>query len=137
MFWKKPSELETKQRPTQRIDYPSGTAVDTEDGVYFIKSNKRFKVFSNRVLDSWRFTTVYGSRQAIKHFTYTGYLGFRDGSLIKDISTSKIYLISDNRRRHIKTPDLFEKLGFDTKNIVLVAEQEAGLHDEGEPIDAI
>ena len=61
-----------------------------------------------------------------------GTLGFRDGTLIKNIADGKIYLISQNKRRHIIDPDSFTKYGLDRSNIVEVSEAEVNMHDIGD-----
>jgi hypothetical protein len=61
-----------------------------------------------------------------------GKLGFRDGTLIKNIADGKLYLISQNKRRHIIDPDTFEKYGLDRSNIIEVSESEANMHELGE-----
>jgi hypothetical protein len=61
-----------------------------------------------------------------------GKLGFRDGTLIKNIADGKIYLVSQNKRRHVVTPDSFAKYGLDRSSIVEVSESETNMHDLGE-----
>ena len=64
-----------------------------------------------------------------------GIIGFRDGTMIKDISNSKIYLISDNTKRHIIDPDVIKILGYNNK-ILDVSQKEASFHKEGESLSA-
>lgn len=116
------------------VDYPSGSAVDTEAGVYFIKGSTRFKLYSQRAAESWRFTLLPGSLASVSGFTYGGYLGFRDGSLIKNIANGKIYLVAATKRRHIQSPDVFGRYGLDRRTMIEVSETEANLHQEGEPL---
>lgn len=115
-------------------DYPTGVAVHTEAGVYFIKGKTKFKLYSQRAADSWRFQLLPGSLSSVAQFTYGGFLGFRDGSLIKNVADGKIYLVSGSRRRHITSPDVFSRYGLDRREIVEVSEAETNLHKEGEPI---
>ena len=61
-----------------------------------------------------------------------GKLGFRDGTLIKNISDGKIYLISQNKRRHVTDPDTFSKYGLDRNSVVEVSDMETNMHDLGE-----
>jgi hypothetical protein len=64
-----------------------------------------------------------------------GTLGFRDGTVIKDIADGKIYLIENSKKRHIISPDFFEKYGFNRNWIIEVSQKEASLHKDGEDID--
>jgi hypothetical protein len=59
-------------------------------------------------------------------------LGFRDGTVIKDIVDSKIYVISRSLRRLIDDPDALARLGKDESQALLVSHKEALLHREGE-----
>jgi hypothetical protein len=61
-----------------------------------------------------------------------GKLGFRDGTLIKNIADGKLYLISQNKRRHIVNPDTFSQYGLNRSNIVEVSELESNMHELGE-----
>ena len=61
-----------------------------------------------------------------------GKLGFRDGTLIKNIADGKMYLISQNKKRHIVSPDVFTKYGLDRSRLIEVSESEAAIHDLGE-----
>jgi hypothetical protein len=131
-LWKK---MVTKKRPaiiTSPTSIPSGLAVKTDSGVYWVKDNKRFKLISDRAAKSWSFTTVEATDQAIVAMKVLGKLGFRDGTLIKNIADGKIYLISQNKRRHIIDPDSFIKFGLDRSKVVEVSESETNMHDLGE-----
>jgi hypothetical protein len=63
-----------------------------------------------------------------------GKLGFRDGSLIKNIADGRIYLVSQNKLRHIVDPDSFTRYGLNRSNVVEVSEAEISAHDLGENI---
>ena len=112
--------------------FPSGLAVKTDKGIYWVKDNKRYKLISDRAAESWAFTTVNATEQAIVGMKIVGKLGFRDGSLIKNIADGKMYLISQNKKRHIVDPDSFNKYGLNRKSIIEVSEAEANMHDIGE-----
>ncbi len=113
-------------------NFPSGLAVKTDKGIYWIKDNKRYKLISDRAAKSWFFTTVNATEQAVAGMKLVGKLGFRDGSLIKNIADGKIYLISQNKRRHIISPDVFNAYGLDRNMIIEVSEMETNMHDQGD-----
>ena len=54
--------------------------------------------------------------------------------MIKNISDGKIYLISQNKKRHITTPDVFNKYGLSRSHILEVGESEIGMHELGEDL---
>jgi len=52
--------------------------------------------------------------------------------LIKNIADGKMYLVSQNKLRHIVDPDIFIKYGLDRSNLIEVSEAEVKAHDLGE-----
>jgi hypothetical protein len=54
--------------------------------------------------------------------------------LIKNIADGKLYLISQNKKRHIVDPDTFIKYGLDRSKVIEVSEAEANMHDIGESL---
>ena len=114
---------------------PSGMIAHTEKGYFYVKGEKRFRFVSERARESWNLRTVKTSESAMNDCKVVGVIGFRDGSLIRDISSGKIYLIIDNKKSLITNPDIIKSLGFKKHEIVLVSKKEAGLQKEGEPLD--
>lgn len=121
----------------QPTNFPSGLAVKTEKAVYWIKDGKRYKIISDRAEKSWGFVTANATENAIAHLKVVGKLGFRDGSLIKNISDGKIYLISQNKKRHIVSPDVFIRYGLSRDAIIEVSDAESKMHELGEDLNAI
>jgi len=110
---------------------PSGLIAHTEKGYFYIKGNKRFKFVSDKAMNSWSLPIVETSEVSLVGFSSAGVLGFRDGSLINDISDGRIYLISDSKRRHIVDPDVLEWLD---SEIIKVGQKEIFVHPEGEKL---
>jgi hypothetical protein len=117
---------------TTPTNFPSGLSVKTDNAVYWIKDGKKYKLVSQRAADSWNFVTVNATEEALSQIKLGGKLGFRDGTVIKNIADGKIYLISQNKRRHITDPDVFLKYGLDRNKIIEVGSAEAEMHDLGE-----
>jgi hypothetical protein len=113
-------------------NFPSGLAVKTSSATYWIKDGKRFKLISERAERSWSFSTVHAEESALANMKIAGKLGFRDGTLIKNIADGKIYLISQNKRRHVINPDSFNKFGLDRNLLIEVSEAETNMHELGE-----
>jgi len=126
-LWKNPQELQKNHNPV----VPSGLIAKTENGYFYIKGNKKFKLVSERATLSWSLPMIPTLESKISHLVLFGVLGFRDGTLIKDISNGKIYLVSDSKRRHVINPDVLEWLGIEPIEVGL---NEALVHDEGEPL---
>jgi hypothetical protein len=117
---------------TSPTNFPSGIAVKTDTGIYWIKDNKKYKLISERAAESWRFIEVLATDAALSNIKSAGKLGFRDGTLIKNISDGKIYLVSQNKRRHIISPDVFDKYGLNRSLLIEVSEAETNMHELGE-----
>ena len=113
-------------------NFPSGLAVKTDKAIYWIKDGKRYRLVSDRAAQSWSFPTVEATESALSGFKVAGKLGFRDGTLIKNIADGKMYLISQNKKRHIVDPDSFNRYGLDRNLVIEVSEAEADMHELGE-----
>lgn len=113
---------------------PSGLIAKTEKGFFYVKGNKRYKIVSQRACNSWDLKIINTSESLIKNIQVSGILGFRDGTLIRDVSNQKVYLISDNKKRNISDPDFFKVFNYKKDDIILISAKEAGCHKEGEPI---
>jgi hypothetical protein len=83
------------------------------------------------------FTTVNATEAALSGIKLVGKLGFRDGTLIKNISDGKMYLVSQNKLRHIVSPDIFNRYGLDRSKLVEVSQNEIEAHDLGEDLNGI
>lgn len=119
---------------SEPTNFPSGIAVKTEKAIYWIKDGKRYRLVSDRAADSWKFTTVNATEDAVLKIKVAGKLGFRDGTLIQNIADGKMYLVSQNKRRHIKSPDVFNKFGLDRSLMIEVSDMEVNMHELGEDL---
>ena len=117
---------------SQPTNFPSGIAVKTDKDTYWIKDGKRYRLISNRAAQSWCFTTVLATEAALTGIKLVGKLGFRDGSLIKNLADGRMYLVSQNKLRHIVDPDSFNRYGLDRSKVVEVSDKEISAHDLGE-----
>lgn len=130
MFRKKAPKF---QPPTSKTDYPSGVAIETEQGVFYVRGGKRYRIPTDRIRDSWAFSQIVPSTEAAcKHLKIAGTLGFRDGTHVVDVTDGKNYLISDNKKRLIVDPDVWQNLGLDYNQAVTVSQYEVNLHADGE-----
>lgn len=135
MWKKKPKQTNSIQPPLVPTQYPSGVAVFDGSNTYFIKNNKKYRIISERAVKSWGFKVWHGSPESLSKIVLGGILAFRDGSVIKDVSNGKIYLVVNGMKQHITTPDFFTKFGVDPEYIIEVSAKEADLHKNGEPIN--
>jgi hypothetical protein len=137
VFRKKPElPLPSPRKPKDITDLPTGTVIETVNGEHFyIKGKRKFRIISDRILFSWSFPrTVYVTQTCADRYKTFGRMGFREGTVIRDITTSAIYLISENKKRLVTTPDALDNLGVLVDDIILVSPEEAGIHEGGEDI---
>jgi hypothetical protein len=133
-LWKKKIQKPTINPPVVPTVYPNGVAVHDGQNVYYIKNGKKYRVVSDRAVLSWGFVPWVGSKVSLSKMPLAGILGFREGTVIKDISNGKIYLVSNNKKCHITTPDFFTRFGVDRDLVIEVSNKEAEIHKNGEDI---
>lgn len=110
---------------------PSGLIAKTDKNYFYIKGNKKFKFISERAMLTWKLPVIKTTDDKLSKYITAGTLGFRDGTLIQDISDGKIYLVSDSKRRHVVDPIVLEWLNAD---IIKAGEKEIFVHEEGEKL---
>lgn len=118
--------------PTAPVNYPSGVCVETESGRYYIKGGRKYLIRSQQVFDSWSFPLVVKSTDAaISHFKRSlRPLGFRDGTVIRDIFNLELYVISEGKRVRITGSQMYEDLGLWGHNIPYVSHEDVMFHRE-------
>lgn len=134
-IWKKKSPRPTSTHRLAGKAYPiSGIFYATEKGHFYVKSGKRYRLFSERCFNSWSVKAIDTDFSNISHIPFGGILGFRDGTIIHNLADGKIYIVSDNKKLHIMTPDAFPEGWIDSMKIVISSE-EAELHKDGQSIN--
>ena len=111
---------------------PSGLIAHTDKGYFYIKGEKKFRFISERAMHTWSLPIIKTNDNMLNKLVTAGTLGFRDGTLVQDISDGKMYLISDSKRRHILDPDVLEWMNTE---VIKAGQKEILVHTEGEPLD--
>lgn len=136
---KKRLTLRKKRRslPSEPVVYPSGVFVHTERGYYYIVSpTKRFRITTERILNSWSPKVVIETTEAaVAKYRVAAKMKFRNGSLLYSQANGKMYLVSENKVRHITNPDILTRLNLRRQDAVWVSDTEIKLHEEGEPLN--
>lgn len=104
---------------------------------YLVKRGKRYKFVSQRAFESWNLPAIRVASVDIAGSAteYGGILGFRDSTLLENIADGRLYVISNNRRRHVRNPDWLFDYGLLDGDVVLASQSEIEVHEEGDPLD--
>ena len=130
------SRKKTVPLSAAHIDFPSGLCVKTEDGHWYINGKFRNRLGSKRIFESWNFPRVINSTESsLAKYVKGKKLGFRDGTLVRQMSTGKFYFISQRKRRLITNPDVLTLMGLKPSDATYAADFEINLHEEGENLD--
>lgn len=121
------------QPPQSPVKYPNGVCVRTETGEYYLHGGKKYKIKSANVFKSWNFPTVLDSTDAAisAYPNSLRRLGFRDGTLVRDIYDTNLYIISEGKRIPVKTVELYDLLNVDNAKIPYVSHEDVIFHEEG------
>ena len=131
--FRKPQQNKTNN-PINKFKPIDGLMITDGEKYWFIRGEKRMKCFSLRSFESWGLESILLTPSAINAIKPGGILGFRDGSLIKDIVSGKIYLVSSSKVRLITDPTILDILGRD--RVIEVSPEEIDIHTKGEILDA-
>jgi len=127
-----------KKRPKSQVlrsDFPHGSCIKTEKGYFYVNGKTIKPIKNTRVLDSWSFPLIINAHSSsLVGFTKASPLGFRDGTLLRDISDGRMYLVSRRVLRHIVSPDALAMLGKTKNDAVWAAHDEVLIHEKGDDL---
>lgn len=132
LFKRKPKSV-SPVVPTTPVEYPDGVCVVTESGRYYIKNGRKYRIKSNAVFKSWSFPLVVPSSEVAisKYKPSLRPLGFRDGTVIRDIFNLELFIIAGGSRVKITSPESAERLGLDTEKVPYASHEDVVFHKEG------
>jgi hypothetical protein len=114
----------------------NGTLVksDSRDRVYLMENNKRRAILSEQLFNlrkyNWN-SIISLSDRNLAVYSLANPLPYPEGTLIKGEGT-EVYLVENEKRRHITSPILFKKKGFIWDNIIEISGEELLAHPVGE-----
>lgn len=108
-----------------------GTVINIGKEYFFVHRTGLLEIPTKRVLQSWNFSRVVTlPKQSVLPMRVVGKLGFRDGTVIKDVSSGRTYIISLQRRVLVDDPDIFWLHGLTKRDVLRVSAAEAELHQD-------
>lgn len=116
--------------------YPDGTLVksDTRNRVYLIGKNKRRPILSERLFNLRKFKwsdVKFLSDRDLAKYSLDKPLTYPDGVLVK-AEGPEVYLIENDKRRHISSAILFNRMSLKWKDIIQISQAELLAHPLGE-----
>jgi hypothetical protein len=120
--------------------YPQGALLqdNKSGGVYYVEDGIKYPIIDKEILlasyQDYKITQV-SSEELAQYVTAATGVGFKDGSLIKSSSDSKVYVVSNNKRRWVANEYTFSQLNYKWYNIMEVSDKVMALHPEGEILD--
>jgi len=119
--------------------YPRGALVQDPrtTGVYYVENSVKSPIYSKEIM-----TANFPGRQIISADAKTidGFADgspvlFKDGTLVRANDDSKIYVISEGKRRWIVTEEAFANFGYKWDNVIVTSAQAVLAHELGEVIE--
>lgn len=133
LFRKKKTPLPSSPKD---IIVPDGTVIEANGFYFLVKGGKKYRILSERILQSQNYPRIVRvtpkAANAIPNAVAK--IGFRDGTVVKDVTNSGYYLISNTKKRLITSPDVFWQLGIDLNDCILASQEEILIHEGGENI---
>lgn len=118
--------------------YPQGALLQNKatGGVYWTQDGKKYPIWSREIMatrfGNWFIQSV--SAEELEKYETMPPVGFNDGVLVKSSTSPSVYVISEGLRRPIPSADVFEKMGYNWKNIIVTSEKAVSIHQMGEPL---
>lgn len=119
--------------------YPTGTLFQDKKngGIWYVKDNIKHAIVAKEILKA-----RFGDRKAVKVSTAEldkypkgDPITFNEGQLVVIKGKPEIYVVSNGLRRHIKSLETFNALGFKLSNVIKTSEKAVNILPLGEPID--
>lgn len=129
--------IKEQPQPTPKdISVPNGTVIRAKSLYFYVKGGKKYQIVGERILRSQGYSRIVEltASAANRIPNAVGKISFREGSVVQDISDRKVYLISDNKRCLITSPDVYSNLEIGQQNVIVASHEEILLHEGGEDI---
>ncbi len=120
--------------------YPQGlVAKDTAtNALYFIKDNFKQLIPTDdiRKINFANYAVVKKtSTELDKYQTKNGPIMLKDGVMVKALKDPKVYIISRGLRLWIPTEEVFNQLGYNWTNLIIVDQATIDVHQEGQTLN--
>ncbi|MFA6428039.1 MAG: hypothetical protein WCW02_00645 [Candidatus Buchananbacteria bacterium] len=123
---------------TTKSSYPLGTILQDRKtkALYYAEAGTKSPILNQELL-TLRFKNkkiVQVSSTQLDQLFNGETIKLLDGELVKTKNDPAVYVISNGTKRLVPSADLFGKMGYNNKNIIVVSKALLNLHPDGEPI---
>ncbi len=122
--------------------YPQGALLqdNKSGGVYYVEDGIKYPIIDKEIMvanyPDYKLTQIT-TEELSKYVTAATGVGFKDGTIIKAPEDSKVYVISNGKRRWVANESTFNQLGYKWSDLFSVSEKVVRLHPEGQPLDLL
>lgn len=104
--------------------FPNGSLLRTDSGVGYLEDGKIRPLVNPDIFNSrfkWK-DVIDITRAEWNSYALSSALTFREGMLVRERNSPDVYVISNQQRRYIPSPIVFESLGYKWSNITIIAD---------------
>ncbi len=131
--------IPTGEPITEENAHPTGALLqDTSTGgVWYVRDNVRHAIWSREIMNAnFPYMKISPAKtEEIEKFRQGEPVKFKDGELVSAVGDPAVYVISNGLKLPIPTEKVFEKLGYDWKNVIQTSQKALSLHRTGEPLN--
>lgn len=121
--------------------YPTGSLLQDEvsGAVYYVKDEFKHPIYTKEILlTNFPYDKIIKvSKEKLEGFTLAKPIKFRDGTLIKSPKSNTVYLISQEKKHPIPSPEVFAAFGYQWESVITVPENILNFHETGKPIEMV
>lgn len=123
---------------TKHTLYPAGALFknDKTDKIYYVINNRKKEVVNNEILQANFPSLSIGkiTTKELDQFRSASAVTLPDGELIKTVASNTVYVLSQGKRLPIFSSDVFHKMNYDFKNVIVVSQETLDVHPLGQTI---
>lgn len=121
--------------------YPTGALLQNKKtgGVYFVEEDTKAPLIDKIFLKTkFKNKPIFPVTEAeLNSYTTVSPVLFDDGELLKASNSPAVYLIQDGKKRAFSTGAIFEELGYQWKNIIIISDKIINLYSDGPVIEQL
>jgi len=122
---------------TSSTSHPNGALVKTSNGtsIYLLESGVKRGIATPQIFEArgykWNQVISITQTELASYATGADIATYPNGTLLRNTSDDKVYLISDGKKRLIPGPIFFEDMGYQWTNVIGVAASHLDLYTTG------